>query len=161
MYNSLKPILALIILGSAAFSVKAQNVAFAYDGAGNRISRQLIMLSMSSMMSNTSSFLQDTLQTSTDTLQSFNAVSNQLPSCTLTATPNPVQGEVTITITGGDEQAIGILTLHSREGELIQTINSTGNAELQIDMSPYEAGMYLINFQQGENKAYYKLIKID
>ena len=140
------------------FSLHAQNVAFSYDGAGNRILRKIVTLNM--RMASMSLPL-DSLAAQKDSVVPEKAELSELPLCTLSVTPNPTRGEITVSVFGADENVMGTLILRDNRGELLFTRESIGNTEVSFDLSASPAGMYHLNFYQGENRAYYKIIKID
>jgi len=143
-----KKILFLLILVSA-LSVRAQQkTCYSYDNAGNRISQNVILISISSK----------SLSQSTDSV-SQQKISSSLLICNVTVYPNPTKGVLSISITEIAEDAVSGIALYNSSGQLLKKMQVIGNSTFLIDISSYANGIYLIDFKQGESHQLYKIIK--
>ncbi len=123
--------------------VAQQRFSYEYDNAGNRIARRVIYMSQRSPLNQ----------------EEEQKISSSLKTCDVTAFPNPTDGEVTLSITNGEEDATASIWIYDENGKVLKTLEATGNVSVTIDLSSYPSGYYLINFMQGENKSFYKIIK--
>ncbi len=143
-----KTILFFFLVIVALNASAQQTISYSYNNAGNRIGRYVIMLRASSQHAD--SLIQQ---------KEEEGISRSLLTCKITVYPNPTQGEVHVTISNGEEDAISDIFVHSEAGQLLMTLKATGNSTVPIDLSPFTSGIYLINFQQADNRSYYKIIK--
>lgn len=120
-------------------------VSYAYDLAGNRISRKVVDLN-----SNPSHVKKDSLASS--------AVTDQLGERKITVYPNPTQGALAVEITGGDAKDAIRLTLFGPQGTQLQSINATATI-MPVNMSSYPAGWYILRVQAGAKNAEFKIVK--
>ncbi len=148
----MKPILLVALLGLlCSLSLSAQMRQYEYDRAGNRISRRVMVLRSLFHESDSLTWQQEQMERE--------GIAQSFSDCKVTAFPNPTHGEVFLTITDGDPDARAQVTVHTQGGQLLITLQAQGNTTLPVDLTPYSPGIYLINFQQGENRTYYKIIK--
>ncbi len=132
--------------------LKAQMV-YGYDRAGNRISRSVVVLKSSLQYA-------DSLSEQTEEEQmEKKGISEDLLTCKVTVYPNPTQGEVFVSISRGEEDAVSEISVFTDSGQFLVNLKTTGNTTLPVDLSSYPSGIYLIDFQQGKNKSFYKIIK--
>lgn len=145
--------LFLFLSMTVCLKISAQQIApsqvrlsYTYDKAGNRISRRVITLSMQ--------------RQSTDSIpKQEETVSSSLLTCKVVVYPNPTEGEINLSISNSTEESTSEITVYNNSGQLLITLQGKGNTTIPIDLSPYNNGIYLINFQQGESKSFYKIIK--
>lgn len=81
---------------------------------------------------------------------------------TITITPNPVAAELTITFSAEAPGAVG-LDVFDANGILIsQHKLDPANGDIQLDMSPYAAGLYFFQFTSADPRSAstYKIVKI-
>lgn len=134
----------LFVGGTFTIAQQTRKMCFDYDAAGNRISRTVITLSSAQR----SAFDPEEEK-----------IDRTLLNCKVTVYPNPTEGEVILTITNGQEEGISSIGVYDDSGKLLKTLEARGNVSVSIDLSSYSEGVYLINFSQGDNKSFYKIIK--
>jgi len=123
----------------------AQNiVSYAYDNAGNRISRKVVPLN-----SNPSHVKKSDEST---------PVVDQLGERKITVYPNPTQGALAIEITGGDTKDEIRFILFSAQGTQLQNLKVTATIT-PVNMSSYPVGWYILRVQVGEKVTEFKIIK--
>lgn len=124
----------------------AQNkiVSYAYDLAGNRISRKVVDL-----YSNPSH-----VKKSADPVP----VEDQLGDRKITVYPNPTRGALAVEITGGDAKEEVHLILFSAQGTQLQNLGITGTVT-PVDMSSYPGGWYILRITAGAKATEFKIIK--
>ena len=123
----------------------AQNiVSYAYDNAGNRISRKVVPLN-----SNPSHVKKSDEST---------PVVDQLGERKITVYPNPTQGALAIEITGGDTKDEIRFILFSAQGTQLQNLKVTATIT-PVNMSSYPVGWYILRVQAGEKITEFKIIK--
>lgn len=139
-------LLTFFLSGNLCFG-QQQAVTYDYDRAGNRIARSVITL----YSSQRSAMAQNPDEQET--------ISNPLLTCEVTIYPNPTVGEVTLSVLKGEEDAVSTVFLYTSAGKLLKKLELTGNTSVSIDLSSYEPGIYMVDFSQGDNKSFYKIIK--
>lgn len=134
--------LMLILL--PALTVKAQQqLSYAYDAAGNRVSRTIVMgtRGASSVNQPDSVFLEEVLAEKQVKIY-----------------PNPVQYELTISITGYEPSMRGEYSLFSLGGSMLARRKITGETT-RVDMSLFSKGTYILNIQLEGRPTSWKIIK--
>ncbi|MGI6219114.1 MAG: T9SS type A sorting domain-containing protein [Bacteroidaceae bacterium] len=129
----------------------AQNIAFEYDGTGARLSRRIVTLKLSSQA----------VETTQDSLIQEEGITDVLEECAITAFPNPTKGEITVVISGGEEDKAGQISVCDQWGKLIEQQGIMGNGEMQFDLSGRPAGLYFLIFTRGKDRLDYKIIKTE
>jgi len=132
----------LLILSAGMAQSK---VSYAYDNAGNRISRKVVNL-----YSNPSHVKKDA--------DSAPAVTDQLGERKITVYPNPTQGALAVEITGGDTKDEIRFLVFSSQGVQLQNIKAAVSIT-PINMSSYSAGWYILRVQAGEKVKEFKIVK--
>ena len=122
----------------------AQNiVSYAYDNAGNRISRKVVNLNSNPSHVKASEPA---------------PVEDQLGERKITVYPNPTQGALAIEITGGDTKDEIRFILFSAQGTQLQNLKVTATIT-PVNMSSYPVGWYILRVQVGEKVTEFKIIK--
>jgi len=138
----------LLFLFLVAFSMhgKGQNmVSYAYDNAGNRISRKIVLLN-----SSPTHVKKDTISPA--------PVKEQLGDRTITIFPNPTKGALAVEITGGSDKDEIRIMLISGQGIQLKTMKAqTGTTPL--DLRAYPPGWYILRVKSGEKVTEFKIIK--
>lgn len=142
--------LLLFLLLWGCLSLFAQQRTYEYDYAGNRIRRSVVTLRSSLLQA-------DSLFEKTEIERE--GISKTLVTCEVAVYPNPTQGEVNITISNGGEDVVSDIAVYNSSGQMLLTLKAQGNTTVPVDLSSYVNGTYLINFQHGESKSYYKIVK--
>ena len=136
----------ILILFTIAGRAQSQNmVSYAYDNAGNRISRKIVLLS-----SNPTHVKQDTIAPS--------PVEEQLGERKLTVYPNPTKGELKVEITSGNNKDEISFRLISGKGVQLQS-RKASNGTTPIDMTLYPPGWYILQVKVGDKVTEIKIIK--
>jgi hypothetical protein len=131
----------LLILSSAM----AQNmVSYAYDLAGNRISRKVV-----DMNSNPSHVKKSADPT---------PVEDQLGERKITVYPNPTKGALAVEITGGDANDQLRIILFNADGKQLQN-KVVQQGSTPINMSGYPAAYYILRIENGNKSTEFKIIK--
>lgn len=122
----------------------AQNmVSYAYDYAGNRISRKIVQLNSSPNHVKKSG--------------EPDPVEDQLGERKITIYPNPTKGALAVEITGGDTKDAINFTLFSAQGVQLQTRKVTASVT-PVDMSVYSSGWYILRVSAGSKVTEFKII---
>ena len=132
----------LLILSTGMAQSK---VSYAYDLAGNRISRKVV-----DMNSNPSHVKKDSDPTQ--------VVTDQLGERKITVYPNPTRGALAVEISGGDAKDEIHLILYSAQGTQLQNLKVTATTT-PVNMSAYPGGWYILRVQAGEKVTEFKIIK--
>ena len=137
--------LIFIFLGTL-YSLSAQNiVSYAYDNAGNRISRKIVALASNPSHVKASN-------------PAPAPVEDQLGERKITVYPNPTRGSLAVEITGGDQKDQMILSVFSSQGIQLQNIKATA-ITTPVNISAYPSGWYILRVQAGEKMTEFKIIK--
>ncbi|HLP05860.1 MAG TPA: T9SS type A sorting domain-containing protein [Paludibacter sp.] len=129
---------------SALLSTAQDMVSYAYDQAGNRISRKVVALG-----SNPSHVQKG---------QDPAPVEEQLGERQITVYPNPTKGQLGVGITGGDPKDPLRILLFNADGR--QLYNQKAESGItSLDMTRYAAGWYVLRVQAGGKRIEYKIIK--
>jgi len=135
--------LIFIFLGTF-FSLSAQNiVSYAYDNAGNRISRKIVLLASN-----------PTHVKAAESTQ----VEDQLGERKITVYPNPTKGALAVEIIGGDAKDAIQLIVFSAQGIQLQNVKVSASIT-PVNMSAYPGGWYILRVQAGEKVTEFKIIK--
>ena len=133
-----KTILAALLLPMLGY---AQQIAYEYDAAGNRISRHLA-----------SNGSQAPLRTSLENILDETAVQ------TISVGPNPTTGLLTVTLSSfGKEDTCNLLLVNTAGQTLIR--QSMTSSQATLDIRQYANGYYLLKVKLNESVTIYKIIK--
>lgn len=122
---------------------RAQKLSYAYDNAGNRISRTIVFNR------------QQAAKTQTKDSVSFNEI---LANKEIKLYPNPVQTNLTVTINGFDKDVAGEYFLFDNQGRML--LHSKMNAEsFQLEMSSYTTGNYNLRIVINGESTTWKILK--
>jgi hypothetical protein len=138
----------LLFLFLLSFSITgtAQNmVSYAYDNAGNRISRKVVLLN--SNPSHAKKIVEDPPP-----------VVEQLGERKIAIYPNPTKGALAVEITGGNDKDELRIMVISAQGIQLQNLKAeTGITP--IDMQAYPPGWFILRVQAGDKVTEFKIIK--
>jgi len=138
----------LLISFLSLFSIAgmSQNmVSYAYDNAGNRISRKIVALN-----SNPSHIKNDSVAPA--------PVVDLLGERKITVYPNPTQGMLGVEITGGDDKDQLQISLYNADGKQLQN-RQVESGTNPVNMNAYPSGWYILRVQAGEKRMEFKIIK--
>jgi hypothetical protein len=130
----------LLLIKAVAFG-QTYKVEFAYDAAGNRISRKLVPL-------NKSAFISDTIAISEE----------QMGERSIKLYPNPTPGIITMTISQLEpEEQVRVFVTDMKGHILIKDVQT--NPSFKIDLSAYPMGFYILSATIGDQRKEWKIIK--
>lgn len=127
-----------------SFHVMSQTVSYAYDYAGNRISRKIVSIS------NPTHIKKDSVAPA--------PVEDKLGERNIRVFPNPTKGALAVEITGGDTNDPIRLILFSTQGTQLQN-SIVSSTTTPVNMASYPAGWYILRIQAGEKVTEFKIIK--
>lgn len=137
-----KNILFFVSLFVALTIQAQQKLSYAYDAAGNRISRTIVV---------------GTRSVDTNAVDSV-FFEEQLAQKQIKIYPNPVKSELSITVSGYDASLRGEFILFSISGSLLYQGRITGETT-QVNMGNYSPGVYLLHLILKGEKSVWKVIK--
>jgi len=138
--------LLFLFLFSFSIAGNAQNmVSYAYDNAGNRISRKVVLLN--SNPQHTKKVVEDPPP-----------VVEQLGERKITIYPNPTKGALAVEITGGNDKDELRIMVISAQGVQLKNLK-TEPGTTPIDMSAYPPGWFILRVQAGDKVTEFKIIK--
>jgi len=146
LHKTKNRILLILFLLSFLSSGIAQNiVSYAYDNAGNRISRKIDLLT-----SNPTHVKKDTIAPA--------PVEEQLGERKILVYPNPTKGALAVDITGGNDKDELQIVLISAQGIQLQTLKAvTGTTP--VNMLHYPPGWFILRVKAGDKMTEFKIIK--
>ncbi len=146
-YKLIQPYLLILFFGIISLMGTAQNiVSYAYDYAGNRISRKVVNLTP------TPSHVKKQL----DSIPA--PVAEKLGDRMITIYPNPTKGALAVDISGGDTKDEISITLFSAQGVQLQSTKAT-QGKTPVEMVSYPPGWYVLRVKAGEKQTEFKIVK--
>lgn len=118
-------------------------VSYAYDNAGNRISRKIVPLNSNPLHAKA---------------EAPAPVEEQLGERKITVYPNPTKGMLAVEITGGDDKDQLQISLYNADGKQLQNKKLESGTN-PINMATYPSGWYILRVQAGEKRTEFKIIK--
>ena len=147
MKLSVKKIGKLLLVCFMVFPVSSivtgQAITYAYDNNGNRIDRNIVTLKSGHV-------------SPADTTKEFQE--EILGEMSLKIYPNPTQGEVTIDVTGIQNDAILEYRLFNPSGVLLEHKKEV-SGYFSIDLLNYPSGIYILRLLIADKKSEWKIIK--
>lgn len=123
----------------------AQNmVSYAYDNAGNRISRKIVPIGSNPNHAKKSA--------------EPDPVVEQLGERKITVYPNPTRGALAVEVTGGNTNDAIRLIVFSAQGTQLQSLRVTAT-KTPIDMTAYPDGWYIMRITAGGKSTEFKIVK--
>jgi len=139
----------LLFLFLLSFSIQAtsqqQIVSYAYDNAGNRISRKVE--NITPPPAHAKKAVVDPIP-----------VEEQLGERKITIYPNPTKGSLAVEITGGSDKDELRIVLISAQGIQLQNLKVEKGIN-PIDMHTYPPGWFILRVQAGDKVTEFKIIK--
>lgn len=120
-------------------------VGYAYDAAGNRISRTIVMNMLAA-------------KKQPQSIQKARVYNDMLAKCSIRISPNPTQGRVQVSITGMKSEDDCALTVYSAAGQLIEHM-PVRESVTSIDLGAQPNGYYLLHIIINGEKTVWKIIK--
>ncbi|MDD4991456.1 MAG: T9SS type A sorting domain-containing protein [Paludibacter sp.] len=135
----------LIMLSILSQLGVAQNVvSYAYDNAGNRISRKVVNLTVTPNPPHVK--------------KNIEPVEEQLGERTIKVFPNPTKGALAVDISGGSDKDQLRIILYNADGK--QLLNKqVQQGTTPVNMAVYPAAYYILRIQAGEKVTEFKIIK--
>lgn len=151
----MKHMLLLIFTCCLFNSLKAQTLEFTYDPAGNQIQRELVTLSVNSLLSTNS--IEETEQEEDTLLPKSNSLNDN--STTIEFYPNPVVDLLNVEWDSALNPTE--IMLFDNRGKLLQLKKVyEGTMRETFDLSTYASGIYYIRvFDANKQSKSYKIIK--
>lgn len=144
MKNTLLLLLTLSLIPVVAFA--GDKIVYTYDAAGNRISRQYVV-DLQTRSATVSPEIIDSVSTG-----------DELGDRKIVVYPNPTKGNLTVNISGGNQEDKANLILYSSQGTLLQNINATVGS-IPVNLSAYPSGYYILRVDVGKKTIEFKIIK--
>ncbi|MDR2979823.1 MAG: T9SS type A sorting domain-containing protein [Bacteroidales bacterium] len=130
----------------------AQHLArmYEYDASGNRVVRKTLNIKSASAQDSggDSTHLEDVQRSYAETIGAF----------TVSIYPNPTTANVKLEIANYEKLVNGTVSVYSLSGQLLRAFPIT-SSRLEIDFSPYPAGMYLVRLRLDDYKDEWKIVK--
>ena len=139
-------ILFLLFMAFSLSGFSQQIISYAYDNAGNRISRKVIDLTVTPNPTH--------VKKGADP----EPVVEQLGERKITVFPNPTKGSLAVEIVGGDEKDELSISLYTATGQQLLS-KSVQAGTTPINMTTYPKAYYVLRVQAGEKYTEYKIIK--
>lgn len=139
-------ICSLCFLASLA-SMAQSKIGFAYDAAGNRVKREIVIQNFQESEAKRQAFNSRT--------QTFSDIVNDH---SIKIYPNPTEGNLTISISGlkkSDKSSYGVYNV---QGAQIMADNIDAD-NFNIDISCYPSGVYLLRITINGNPTSWKIVK--
>lgn len=141
----MKKIILVTCIMLAALNIQAQQqLSYAYDAAGNRVSRTIVLGTRSA----------DATTNKTDSV----FFEEMLAEKQIKIYPNPVQSQLTIAVEGFETGMQGEFSLFNIAGIMLVRQRIT-NGTTYVDMSRYTKGTYILNIQLNGQPTSWKVIK--
>lgn len=143
--------LLIVIFAGFMLQVLAQGnmVSYAYDMAGNRISRKIVLIGSNPAHAKAEEPI---------------PMEETMGERKITIYPNPTKGALAVTISGGNDKPVSAggdeirIILYSAQGTQLQNhIAQWGTTA--INMKTYPVGWYILRVQAGEKRTEFKIIK--
>ncbi len=139
-------ILCLMALVPLSASSQNQIVSYAYDQAGNRISRKIVDLSVNPNPTH--------VKKSDDPAP----IEDQLGERKIAIYPNPTKGMLGVEITGGEAKDAIRIQLFNADGKQLQNKKAESGIT-PLNLTAYPTGWYILRVQAGEKMTEFKIVK--
>ena len=136
-----KQLLTLMVAFVLPSAIQAQQIAYSYDAAGNRIGRSLA----------------NGINQAPRKTESENNGSDRLQR-SLSVGPNPTSGLLAVKHSRWDDSDECRLQITTLSGQVLIEQNMT-SAEATLDLSTYPNGYYLLSVELNDEQKTYKIIK--
>ena len=126
-------------------SLFSQTMTYAYDAAGNRIKREIVLGGLRS------STLQEEVITEKLEVEKCNAE--------IRIYPNPTEGRFAVEINNISEDVSGQIQVLNIQGRLLEKRGIQSEGKIDFDLTGEAAGIYILNIRLGEAVSTWKIIK--
>lgn len=136
----MRPLLLLISFLFISGILSAQNVTYAYDNAGNRVERSILLRS-APPVSDETVFLEEILLEHTVKIY-----------------PNPTKGQFAVEIDNLSSDSSGKINLYDTNGKMIRE-RKVESGRIEFDLSNYATGIYILRISIDGVNTTWKVIK--
>lgn len=146
-YYLLVSLHSLFFMGVSATDI----ISYAYDNAGNRISRKVVVYTTS-------------LAHAKQSTEKSPPVEEQLGDRKISIYPNPTKGALAVEITGGNDKPVSAggdeirILLFSAQGTKLQEMTAE-SGKTPVNMLVYPSGWYVLRVKAGDKVTEFKIIK--
>ena len=126
-------------------SLFSQTVSYAYDAAGNRIKREIVLGGLRS------STLPEEVITEKLDIKKCDAE--------IRIYPNPTEGRFAVEINNVAEDVSGQIQVLNSQGQLLEKKGIQSEGKIDFDLTGEAAGIYILNIRLGEAVSTWKIIK--
>lgn len=138
------PLVLLNVMAiSYSISIDAQNISFAYDNAGNRIKREIVV---------------NTKRVPGQSARGESFVEEMLLDKKIRIYPNPTSGMLKIEIQNFETDNYGTMSLYSTSGIMMLSLE-INSPVTEIDISTYAGGIYILQIDINGQETSWKIIK--
>ena len=139
----MKRVVLLVFLLST-LGMKAQDkISFAYDAAGNRVSRVLVLDSSKARSASAS--------------QASSSFSDMVGNYAVQILPNSSTGHVVVEMIGKGD-AVAVLSVYNVSGMQVYHCDMKGE-RMDVDLSTNPSGIYILNIEIEKEKSSWKIVK--
>lgn len=124
--------------------VNAQTIEYAYDMAGNRISRKVVTMPQG---------VKHDYHTSDSVV-----VTETIGERAISVYPNPTKGQLSVEISGGSSEDAIQLTVYDGQGKILIT-KKAEQGRTPLEMTTYPAGWYILRVTGGDKSKEFKIVK--
>ena len=145
-----KELSLLYILLSPLPSFGQEKIGYAYDAAGNRVKREIVLP------------VRQTKGKQQGAKPVVHDLSNRLTGHTVAVNPDPSGGSVTVRLSNLSASGQGAIKVYTTQGAEVFSSWPTacnGYAEVRIDLSRQPAGVYLLKITIGDNTSTWKVTR--
>lgn len=140
-----KSILTFFLLSFALTIIAQQKLSYAYDDAGNRVNRTIVLSNKSAAV------------TKAETASEY--FEETIAEKQVKIYPNPVQSELTLSVSGfGDATATGEYMLYRFDGSMVSR-GKVVSEKTTVDMSQLKNGNYIMRIVIDGKQSSWKIIK--
>ena len=127
-------------------SLFSQTISYAYDAAGNRIKREIV--------------LGGGLRSSTLSEEVFTEMLDvEKRDAEIRIYPNPTDGRFAVEINNVAEDVSGQIQVLNSQGRLLEKKGILSEGKIDFDLSSETAGIYILNIRLGKAVSTWKIIK--
>lgn len=149
-------ILGIIFISTQ--SIAQQQISYAYDDSGNRVSREIIIPPPIANNENNPTSNENEKDENTEIIKKpifFEYFKNS----TVKIYPNPTYGKLKIELESKEETISSSVKMYDQSGKLIYSSTNIGN-QIEIDISSQSKGTYILKIQVGDSVREWKIVKM-
>ncbi len=150
--NALKVCIAFAALVLCTDTLYSQEI-YTYDAAGNRTKRNLSICIGCQVAKNKDDNKNPTPEQTEQAMQM--AMEHGI-----SVYPNPANDVINITVSGVNANETALINVLDESGKTITSFQGSASPS-QIDMKQYKSGTYFVKVDIGNDKLFYRVIKID